>query len=156
YGQGGNDEIIVSPRITLPTDLYAGSGSALYAGSGSALLAGGSGANLLVGGAGYNVLIGGSGRNLMIGGAGQDVLIGGGRGDILIGGRTDYDDEAALRSLLAEWTSADSYKARVDHLFGTLAGGLNGDHHLNADTVHDDGVRDLLLGGHDRDWFFAG
>jgi hypothetical protein len=101
YGQGGNDEIIVSPRITVPTELYAGSGNAL--------LAGGGGANLLVGGAGNNVLIGGRGRNLMIGGGGRDLLIGGCRGDILIAGRTDYDhNEVALRALLAEWASADS------------------------------------------------
>jgi hypothetical protein len=148
YGQGGNDEIIVSPRITVPTELYAGTGNAL--------LAGGGGANLLVGGAGNNVLIGGRGRNLMIGGAGNDLLIGDDGGDILIGGQTDYDsNEAALRALLAEWTSGDSYETRVAHLFGTLAGGLNGSYQLNASTVHDDGARDVLWGDEGRDWFLV-
>jgi Ca2+-binding RTX toxin-like protein len=148
YGQAGNDLIVVSDRLKQTSELYGGDGNDT--------LAGGGGENILVGGDGNDLLIGGRGRNLMIGGAGKDVLFGGGRGDILIGGTTAYDsNETALRALLAEWASADSYKTRVEHLFGTLGGGLNGSYHLNADTVHDDGARDVLWGGDGRDWFLV-
>jgi Ca2+-binding RTX toxin-like protein len=149
YGQAGNDSIVVSDDVKQTSELYGGDGNDT--------LAGGGGDNILVGGDGNDLLSGGRGRNLMIGGAGKDELRGGCRGDILIGGTTDYDaNEVALRALLAEWTSADSYKARVDHIFGTLGGGLNGSYHLNADTVHDDGARDELSGGDGRDWFLVG
>jgi Ca2+-binding RTX toxin-like protein len=149
YGQGGNDVIVVSDGIKLPSEVYAGSGNNV--------LIGGGGNNLLVGGAGNNVLVGGKGRNVMIGGAGKDRIFGGPKDDILIGGTTDYDmNEAALRAILAEWTSDADYQTRVDHLLGTLAGGLNGSYDLNADTVHDDGDSDVLRGAGGRDWFLVG
>ena len=95
-GQGGNDVIVVSDGLKLPSELYAGNGNNV--------LIGGGGDNLLVGGAGNNVLIGGRGRNVLIGGAGKDRIFGRGRDDILIAGTTDYGmNEAALRAILADW-----------------------------------------------------
>jgi hypothetical protein len=149
YGQAGDDWIIVSYFITQTSELYGGDGNNV--------LVGGGGNNILVGGAGNDVLIGGLGRNLMIGGGGNDVLIGGPRGDILVGGSTVYDsNETALRALLAEWTSADDYQTRVARLTGTLAGGLNGAYLLNASTVSDDVLRDILIGAGGLDWFLVG
>jgi hypothetical protein len=149
YGQDGNDFIAVAPDVRQTAELYGGGGDDV--------LIGGGGNNLLVGGDGNDVLIGGRGRNVLIGGQGEDVLIGGGRSDLLIGGSTAFDaNEAALRAILAEWTSAASYPTRVGHLLGTLPGGLNGGYDLNASTVYDDGSADLLWGGGGRDWFVAG
>jgi len=98
-------------------------------------------------GAGNNVLIGGRGRNVLIGGRARTASSRrqGRRPDRR---HDDYDmNEAALRAVLAEWTSHAELQTRVGHLLGTLAGGLNGSYHLNADTVHDDGDRDVLYGG---------
>ncbi len=149
YGQDGNDYISVASNLHQTAELYGGGGDdALY---------GGGGDNLLVGGDGSDLLVGGQGRNVLIGGQGRDVLLGGSKSDLLIGGSTAFDDnEAALRAILAEWTSRADYRTRVGHLLGTVAGGLNGPYDLNASTVYDDGSYDYLSGGCGRDWFVVG
>ena len=113
--------------------------------------------NVLHGGAGNDNLKAGSGRDLLIGGLGADVLQGNAGDDILIGGTTDYDGNlAALNAVMAEWGRTDAdYQARVNHLNGTLGGGLNGGLLLTASTVHDDAASDTLSGGAGMDWFFA-
>lgn len=68
--------------------------------------------------AGGNRLKGGAGRDLLIVGAYATFLEGGNDDDILIGGTTDHDtNDAALTSILAEWTRSDiDYATRVAHL----------------------------------------
>jgi hypothetical protein len=82
-----------------------------------------------------------------------DSLVGGKGEDLLLGGVTDFEtDLTGLASIVAEWNSGSIYADRVAHLTGT-AGGLNGTAFLNAATVHNDGVKDVLTGGKDLDWF---
>ena len=57
---------------------------------------------------------------------------------------------------MTEWGRTDAdYQTRVNHLNGTLGGGLNGGLLLTANTVHDDAASDQLSGGAGSDWFFA-
>jgi Ca2+-binding RTX toxin-like protein len=80
----------------------------------------------------------------VIGGAGRDRLFGQDGDDILIGGTTTHDgDSAALLAILAEWSAAIGFSARI-----TLLGA-----ELNAATVLDDGHVDELTGGLNRDWY---
>jgi uncharacterized protein (TIGR03118 family) len=144
-GYAGNDTIVVSQRITVTTILDGGAGNDV--------LVGGGGNNILIGGPGNDVLIGGPERDILIGGTGRDILIGGRGDDLLIGGSTAYDtNTTALLQILKEWTSADSYTARV----AALRTGANGLPKLDSTTVTDDGVRDILVGGPGLDWFFTG
>ena len=56
-------------------------------------------------------------------------------------------DAAALDQIVTDWGSIDGYLTRVNNLRGTL---------LQVGTnVFDDGFKDELLGGSDRDWFLA-
>jgi hypothetical protein len=93
----------------------------------------------------------------LVGGQGADVLHGDGGDDILIGGTTDYDSNlAALDAIMAEWGRTDAdYNTRINHLNGTLSGGLNGTYYLTTSTVHDDAAIDTLFGEGALDWFFA-
>jgi Ca2+-binding RTX toxin-like protein len=79
--------------------------------------------------------------------------------DLLIAGYTAFDtNTAALRAILAEWTSHRDrdYATRIANLSGPRA---NGHFFLNVDgpqtTVFDDADEDKLTGGSGRDWFFA-
>ena len=98
----------------------------------------------------------------MIGGSGASTLRGNGGDDILISGYTVYDaNDAALWSIMAEWTSADSFTQRVaDISDATLSPGFanrrNGNYFLIADvTVFNDPAKDKLNGGGGDDWLFA-
>jgi uncharacterized protein (TIGR03118 family) len=143
-GLAGNDHIHVAEQIAATTLLDGGAGNDL--------LFGGGGNNVLLGGTGHDVLLGSVGRDLLIGGAGRDLLIGQAGDDLLIGGFTAHDSSAAaLLQILAEWTSSDSYNIRIDKLKNG-AGGLP---KLDASTVMDDAVRDILVGGQGLDWFLA-
>ena len=156
YGYAGNDAL---------SALGLAGRADLFGGDGGDILIGGGGPNVLVGGAGNDLLYGGAGRDVLIGGAGSDVLAGGGGDDLFVAGTTAFDaDEVALGAVLAEWTSARSYAARVANLTGTGAGAdfaarANGGVFLRAagpaPTVADDGVADLLVGGGGREVFFA-
>jgi hypothetical protein len=159
YGQAGDDTIKLQTAsingktvyVTAPAFLFGDDGNDTLDASGS------SANNVLEGGAGNDTLKAGRGRNLLIGGTGADVLQGNSGDDILIGGTTDYDSNlAALNAIMAEWGRTDAnYQTRVNHLNGTLGGGLNGGLLLTANTVHDDAASDQLSGGAGMDWFFA-
>ncbi len=63
YGQGGDDNIQIEERVTLPALLYCGDGNNfVHTGGGPAIVVGGEGDNVIEGGTGRNVLIGGRGR----------------------------------------------------------------------------------------------
>jgi CSLREA domain-containing protein len=153
----GNDHVHVDRRVLLAMVLFGGEGNDL--------LQGGDGPGVLVGGPGHDVLHGGRGDDVLIGGDGHDLASGGGGRDILIGGATAFDaNQAALLAILAEWTSTRSYEQKRANLTNagsgpTFADRLNGDHFLLASgagqTVFDDGLLDILVGGADRDWSFA-
>ncbi len=144
-GLAGHDSIHVSSRT--------GATTILDGGADSDVIFGGRGNNILLGGTGNDTLIGGNARDILVGGTGRDVLLGRGGDDLIIGGSTAHDvSAAALLQILAEWTSGDSYAERIDKL-RTGAGGLP---ILDATTVLDDAVRDILIGEAGLDWFFAG
>ena len=95
---------------------------------------GSQGNDTLVGDANANVLRGGTGRNLIIGGQGADQVFGGLQDYILIGGYTAYDQNPiALAAIMKEWTSADSYAARIKA--------------INNGVIGKDGQRYDLVGG---------
>jgi Ca2+-binding RTX toxin-like protein len=113
--------------------------------------------NVILGGAGNDVLQGGDGRDLLIGGLGTDLLQGQAGDDILIGSVTTFDSsQASLDSIMAEWSSADTYAQRVAHLTGT-AGGANGSTYLIKGTtvLNDANAKDTLQGGLGADLFFT-
>lgn len=114
------------------------------------------GNDILVGGSGNDTLMGTSGLNILIGGTGADLLLGGTGEDLMMSGSTVYDtDQVVLRYLLAEWTSANPYQTRIDHLLGVTPGGANSTLTLNPTTAHNDSDADYLTGGTGRDWFLA-
>ena len=124
-------------------------------GSGNDVLTGNSVGDVLIGGAGNDTLIGGSGRSLLIGGTGVDNVTGGSGDDIIIGGSTSFDNNNdALKSILAEWQSADSYAARLNFLKN--GGGLNGTNVLIlGTTVVNDSGTNVLIGGGGNDWLLT-
>jgi len=60
----------------------------------------------------------------------------------------------ALAAVLAEWDSGDPYMTRVQDLFGTDTGGLNGSAFLDQATVINDAAINQLFGGSGQDWFW--
>ena len=102
---------------------------------------------------------GDDGADNLIGGQGADILIGSAGDDLLIAGFTNFDAvDAALLSLLAEWSSTRSHADRVANLSGTGTGPrLNGNNFLIVQgasrTVFDDGAVDSLTGDAGLDWF---
>ncbi len=148
FGQAA-DQLTVASNVVIDAEIHAGNGNSI--------LQGGGGNNVLIGGAGDDVLIGGKGRDILIGGLGADWLIAGKGEDVLIAGKTDLDaNMVAMRMVVAEWRSGRDYLTRAHDLLGDSpsASRLNGEYFLNASTVHDDGCRDVLIGGPGRDWFF--
>ena len=129
----------------------------LFGGAGDDELDGGAGNDLLSGGEGNDTLIGGEGVDVLMGGLGADSLDGGAGDDLLVADETLFDNDLASAALIhAEWTSGSSYSDRIDHLNGTLAGGLNGAVLLTTGvggTVTSDGAADTLTGGTEDDWF---
>jgi len=169
FGENGDDIISASSGHDV---IYGGAGLDKISGStGNNLLFGEAGndtitgAGVLVGGLDNDTLTPTSSRSIAIGGLGTDILKSASKkGDILIGGTTDFDtNENALRSLHAEWASANPVQVRIDHLAGLLPGGANGSTFLISDavrpgTVHDDGANDTLTNNFADDWLlpFAG
>lgn len=149
YGYGGDDEVQIAGSIMLTAWLYGGNGHDKLKGAG--------GHDVLLGQDGDDLLVGGSGRDILIGGTGSDRIVGNHDDDILIAGTTDHDaSTVALSAILAEWTADRCDYVRVANLYGVGCGPRNnGNVFLNDDTVHDDGVRDLLTGSSGFDWFFA-
>jgi hypothetical protein len=154
YGESGRVSIMEvagagGSQVTIPAVALGGTGTDTFSAADS------SANNVLVGGPGGSVLTGGSGRDILIGGRGAATLHAGSGDDILIGGRTAYDANLpALLALMAEWSSGDGYEQRIQALFGTSSGGLNGPYFLDAQTVARDTARTQLLGGPGSDWFW--
>jgi uncharacterized repeat protein (TIGR01451 family) len=162
FGEAGNDVLAGSAGEDL---LLGGDGSdvldggvgndRLYGQSGNDTLVGGVGNNVLVGGSGNDRLIARAGRNILIGGTGMDTLYGNAFDDILIAGSTANDEsDDALQAILTEWTSGNSYSARIDNIRN--GGGANGAFVFDDTTVVDDGARDTLYGEAGLDWFWVG
>jgi hypothetical protein len=108
--------------------------------------------NVLVG-AGGDVLTGGNGRrNLLIAGGSASTLVGGDDDDILIAGTTAYDqNDAALLSLMAEWTRTDEdFDTRVFNLTNGINAPL-----LDATTVTSNSGGNTLTGGPGQNLFFG-
>lgn len=140
---------------TLSGVLFGGSGN------GSTLTAAGSGHDILIGGPGADTLTDtttlqnafpgtGAGLNILIGGGGADTITGNGR-DILISGTTNYDSNTAanlavLDTILAEWTSSDSYSTRIRKISSGITVGTK-TYALNSTTVQSDGVVNTLSDG---------
>ncbi|HEX3147260.1 MAG TPA: TIGR03118 family protein [Gemmataceae bacterium] len=143
-GFAGDDIFVVDPRVTA-TVIADG-------GAGNDILYGGGGNNILLGGSGKDLLVGGANRDLLIGGEGADRLFGVSGDDALIGGSTKFDaDQASLVQILGVWTGNGSYATRV----GAIRAGTNSVPKLDATTVIDDGVGDLIVGGQGLDWYFG-
>jgi hypothetical protein len=69
---------------------------------------------------------------------------------------TYENNNLALQSILAEWSSPRSYADRVANLRGAGTGTRNnGDYFLTAATVLDDNDADQLKGSAGQDWFWA-
>ena len=133
FGQDGNDNIQVAGGVRLAAWLFGGGGNDR--------LHGGAGNDLLFGGLGNDQLLGGQGRDLLVGGAGADQLNGNAGDDILIGDSLNLDD-AALRDVMAVWTSSGlNFNARVAALSATL-----------TPAVQNDGERDNLVGASGQNW----
>lgn len=161
FGEGGHDQITGGSAGDL---LDGGDGvDRIWGGAGDDLIRGGAGNDVLRGHEGNDILLGGDGddylegqlgNDILIGGAGRDRAVAGDGEDLLIGGTTSYDhNDAALLSLLAAWTSHDSFQERVVRLTTGLPDGTR---LAWGDTVHDDGVADGLCGGLAADLVFAG
>ena len=163
-GKSGGSSEGVTVNLTLGTATGISGGVTNFrnvnGSAGNDILTGGKLGGVLMGGAGNDILTGGGGRNILVGGSGLDTLFGNRFGDILIGGQLSYYDEAAHRvdqvavnALLAEWSRTDlGYQDRVDHLNGTVAGGLNGFYLLNSSTIFDDGFLDGIFVGPGQNW----
>lgn len=137
--------------------LGMGGNDLLWGHGGADDLQGGNGNDVVVGGADNDTITGGIGKDLVIGGTGADTLIANDADDILIAGWTVHDNsDLALGALLAEWTSARTYSARVANLKGQTTSGVNATNYLRPNLdVFDDASVDQLYGGSQRDWYFA-
>ena len=125
----------------------------VLSGAGDDTVYGGSGADIIAAGRGADSLTGNNGRDLLLAGAGRDTVRGGKSQDLIIAGVHETSNIAKTLSLIGmRWNSAGTYEDRVAVLTGTGNGiGL-----LVRDTnVLNDHIVDTLLGGEDRDWFFA-
>jgi Ca2+-binding RTX toxin-like protein len=144
FGGAGADKLVGNAN----TNILKGNG-------GADNIDGGDGADILLGGAGNDVLTGGLGRDFVFGGQGIDKLYGGGDDDVLVGGTTTLDNkDGALLAMLQQWQREDlDYDQRINLLRNT--GVLGGQFKLNAAAVADDGIKDVLTGGGEMDWFWA-
>ena len=132
YVDGGNDRVMVSDRLAIP--------SVIFGGSGDDHLQGGDGYNLIVGGAGDDAILGGDERDVLIGGTGADQLFGYGGEDVLLGGPAN-NSSAELETILDVWISDALFDDRVASILDLL--------NLAADASQDD-----LYGGGDVDLVF--
>jgi Ca2+-binding RTX toxin-like protein len=151
YGLAGNDQITVDPLVTNSVVILGGLGN-------DKISAKNRGNNVLLGQDGNDTITSGSGRDLIVGGLGMDSIKAGDGDDILIAGYTTYDhifnddnnaDLVSLRKIMAEWTSGNSYDARVAHL--TQSGNplsFNDTTYIRGDVevFGDNGAPDNLFG----------
>jgi Ca2+-binding RTX toxin-like protein len=160
---GVGNNFLNAKDFTKPVRLNGGNGNdVLWGGSGNDILNGGSGNDWLSGNGGDDTLLGYNGRDILVGGVGADKLndasiSGTSAGDdLLIGGKTNFDtNKAAIDAILASWTGPLTYINHIKQL--SISGvGPTKQYKLNAITVSDDSIFDILLGGAGNDWFFAG
>lgn len=137
-GLGGDDTLLVSPKVKKPTLLDGGAGDDS--------LTGGAGSDILRGGAGNDQLLGGFGRDLLIGGAGADQILGQGGSDILLSGNLTLNTDARQLEILRLWSAPTKIADRIRTLRSSLS----------ATTVRDDRVSDVLKGGAEEDWLLPG
>jgi len=145
--------------------IIAGNGDNTIYGNGLTARRGASGGNnLIIGGTGHDVIYGSfgtnptgnggeGGQNLIVGGGGGDTIYAsqitdgaeGGHGSILIAGTTTLN-QAALQSILTEWTSTHALADKIANISGTGTGTrFNGNAFLLPDvTVQDDDVPDTI------------
>ena len=120
-GKDGNDNIAVDFRMSVPAEIYGGTGDdSLWGGQGNDYIRGGAGNDridgyvgndLLYGESGDDTLIGGNGNDWVYGGTGRDSLYGGSGNDRLDGGNDDVAD------IVWGQTGSDTYVA--DWFYGT-------------------------------------
>jgi len=168
YGQGGDDQITISPALRLPAEIFGDDGDdILRGGGGSNRLSGGAGNDTLYGGAandilwggedqdrlngqaghdllfgdlGNDALNGGVGNDVLAGGDGSDWLQGGGGSDVLIGG--DGADTLAKNTGSAlQIAGSTSYDLDVAALQAILAEWANAKHTLAAKRASLQGLR---------------
>ena len=146
FGGGGRDQLLGSGGNDY---LHAGTGNdfanggldddVLIGAAGEDTLSGYYGNDLLLGGAGADHVYGRAGNDLLIGGDDADQLRGDTGDDLIIGGIAthagDTTSDAALRALLADWTTARP----------AIPAGLG--------LLLSDGAEDLLTGDRGRDVF---
>src|SRR5262249_29703513 len=149
----GNDQIQVAGAVANPVWLYGDAGNDL--------LNAGNGGSLLIGGTGNDVLQGGGGRDIMIGGEGADTLTANGNDDILVAGLTNFDSRSIAGhekfwcDVWSEWTSGNSFAARVQNLRDGTGGSAHNHGSFLLPNVVDDvmaGSIDTLFGGAGSDW----
>ena len=151
-GDGGDDLMIGGQGDDVIT---GGAGDDVIKGGGGAdTLFGGIGSDVIRGGGGNDIINGGFGGDLLVGGRGSDDLNAGFGGDILIGGRASASD-AALQTVLAEWTSSRTYGQRIDNIRNGTGPILGGVALVPGGNVFDDNNSDTLRGNFGRDWYFA-
>jgi len=132
------------------------------ASGGNNLIVGGSGNDIIYGNFGANLVTssnpagngGEGGQNVIVAGGGADTVyasqivdgVEGGHGSVLIGGSTSLN-EAALLSVLSEWTSVHTYEQKIANITGVgTADRLNGNNYLQTgQTVFDDGAIDDIF-----------
>ncbi len=145
--------------------IIAGNGDNTIYGNGLTALKGATGGNnLIVGGTGHDAIYGNfgtnptgdggeGGQNLIVGGGDDDTVYAsqvvdgaeGGHGSILVAGSTTLD-QAALLSVLSEWTSTRTVADKIANISGTGTGPRNnGNNFLEVGvTVFDDSDADTL------------
>ena len=158
--------IVDASAFTGTTNLTAGgTGNAILlggSGSGGTLTNQGSGNDILIGGLGADTLAdSGTGHNILIGGGGADTITGNGK-DILISGTTSYDSNTsahitALDTILAEWSSSDSYSVRIKKITQGIT--VNSQTYaLSSSTVQPDSVASIVSDGtqsSQNNWFIV-
>jgi Ca2+-binding RTX toxin-like protein len=163
YALGGNDTIVIDPRITRPALIFGGDGNdSLSGGGGNDQISGGNGNDSLFGNNGNDTLCGEAGNDNLHGGngddlefgemgsdhlygdAGKDVLLGGDDNDFLYGG---IDNDQLFGQAGNDQLYGDAGNdiivggAGNDKLYGSagrdiLIGGIGADQ-LNGETADD-------------------
>ncbi len=92
-----------------------------------------------------------------IGGVGADSIQGQGGDDLLISGSTAHDsNQAAFRTVLAEWTTmANNYNTRVTILRAGVSGIRLQAAGAGATVFNDGASVDTMTGGTETDWYFS-
>lgn len=138
---GGNDDILIDPRIGKPTEIYGGSGSdTIYGGSGADTIYGGSADDRIFGGAGDDTVFAEDGKDTVHGQAGNDEIHGGRGVDLLLG-------DAGNDTIFGDEDSDTIHGGDGNDLIFAGVGG---------DLVYGDNGNDVLLGDYGTDRLYGG